>query len=191
MQEFIEWIKANYQIHINEFEIKLLLNAAQRAGIKIDTQTRTALVLLQKQNNLTPDATAQLFLDAQSQSNSANFVDELIDTTVARVSPKLDEAAFLAKAEIAVRFMEKFNSAGVGEDVQKMAEQTAQRVQASLDSRKARLTERFNRILNPQTPATVDKILLTGKKLVGDSKPPNLKTLNPNPTTYLPDREAK
>ncbi|NES01742.1 MAG: hypothetical protein F6K22_02235 [Okeania sp. SIO2F4] len=164
--EFIKWFKDNYQLDINHFEIKLLLKAAENANLTVDPPTRTALAALMKQHNLTPENTVKLYLDAQSQNNSSNFVDELIDKTVQGIKPQISDAVIIAKAEITAMFLEEFNTPGGGSQVDDFANQYKSQVSSSLESRKEALNQRFNRLLNAPPPPTVDEILeLLGNNL--------------------------
>ena len=186
--EFISWFEKNYNQEINIYELKLVIKAAENANITVDAATRTALAALMKQNNLTPEGTVKLYLDIQTQNNSSNFVDELIDKTVQTFQPQISEAAFIAKAEIAAQFLEEFNTPGGDHQVDDFASQYESKISESLTARKKSLNQRFNRLLNQKNPQNVDQILQVGKRLVGNSST-NVKALN-SQVIKLPTKEA-
>ncbi len=188
--EFISWFQKNYNLEINIYELKLVIKAAENANITVDSATRTTLAALMKQNNLTPESTVKLYLDIQTQNNSSNFVDELIDKTVEKIEPQLDEAVIVAKAEIAALFLEKFNTPGMSHQVNDFASQYEGKISGSLAARKQALNQRFGRLLNQEKPQNVDQVLQVGKRLVGNSSTNvNLKALK-SQVIKLPPKEA-
>ncbi|NET11414.1 MAG: hypothetical protein F6K08_00100 [Okeania sp. SIO1H6] len=186
--EFISWFQKNYNQEINIYELKLVIKAAENANITVDSATRTTLAALMKQNNLTPESTVKLYLDIQTQNNSSNFVDELIDKTVEKFQPQISEAVFLTKAEIAARFLEEFNTPGGAHQVDDFASQYEGKISDSLAARKQALNQRFGRLLNQKKPQNIDQILETGKNLVGNSST-KVKSLK-SQVIKLPPKEA-
>ncbi len=98
------------------------------------------------------------------------------------------EAVVVVRAEIAARFLEKFNNAGTSHQVEDFANQYGDQISNSLAARKQVLNQRFQRLLSQKKPQNVDQILQTGKRLVGNSK--NVKTLNSQVIKLPPQKEA-
>lgn len=186
--EFISWFQENYNLKISSYELKLVIKAAENANLKVDSAMRTTLAALMKQNNLTPQSTVKLYLDIQAKNNSSNFVDELIDTTVRKVEPQLDDAVAITKAEIAALFLEKFNSPNIDTQVDDFTDQYAERIDGSLANRKQALNQRFNKLLNQRQPQSVENDLLAGKRLIKSSN--NVKALNSQVIRLSPQKEA-
>jgi len=186
--EFISWFQENYNFKISSYELKLVIKAAENANLKVDSAMRTTLAALMKQNNLTPQSTVKLYLDIQAKNNSSNFVDELIDATVKKVEPQLDDAVAITKAEIAALFLEKFNTPNIATQVDDFTNQYAERIDGSLANRKQALNQRFNKLLNQRQPQSVENDLLAGKRLIKSSN--NVKALNSQVIRLSPQKEA-
>lgn len=166
IQEFTNWIKAKYSVpKLEIYDVKLVVSEARQQGIEVDNKIRTALVLLMTQNNATPKQAVELFRQTQQQKNGS-LVDELIETTLKKLEPHIQEAAAITKAEVAARFMEVFNQpSGVTDEVEQFGEQQEAHIVSTLQARKQRLATRFQNLLSGPQEVDIEAIVAKGNTL--------------------------